>query len=459
MSTATRLIPLLLKTTLSLAVLGAGIFLFVMLGESRTRPQPPEAPPLQMVEAIPATTHDEGISFTVDGVVVPYREIELGTEVAGRVVYKADNARIGRTVQPDEVLLRIDPRDYQSEVDRLNEDVKQAENNLVELDVQIESAQGQLDLAEDNVAIQQRFLDREERLQERNATTDVNVDSARRDVLTARTAMQSQMDQLRLLKSGKKRLESVRERISNQLEQAQLELERTELKSPIHGVVIEELAERGGYLQKGTSVLKLRDISRYDVQCSLRVEQMKWLWESRDAATPETQDVQKLVDLTAAYDFPTTPVEVVYHTPSGEFIWEGVLSRYDGGGFDPQTRMIPCRVDVDEPLRFRHAKSSSGDVAAPPPSLMVGMFVEVRIRVIPQAALITLPGSAIYPGNLVWVVQDGKLSSRQVQVVTYEQDQAIVHSHAQSVRGGEQVVTSPLASPTDGAEVEVRPRS
>lgn len=466
MSTATRLVPLLFKTTLSLAVLGAGIFLFVMLGESRTRPQPPEAPPLQMVEAIPATTHDEGISFAVDGVVVPYREIELGTEVAGRVIYKADSARIGRTVQRGEVLLRIDPRDYQSEVDRLIEDVKQAENNLLELKVQIESAQGQLTLAEDNVAIQQRFLDREVRLQERNATTEVNVDTARREVLTARTSMQKQLDELRLLQSTQKRVESVRQRIKNQLEQAQLELVRTEIKSPIHGVVIEELAESGGYLQKGTSVLRLRDISRYDVQCSLRVEQMKWLWESRAAEIPDSaapdvdsQDPAAMADLTAAYNFPVTPVEVVYHTPSGQFIWEGVLSRYDGGGFDPQTRMIPCRVDVDDPLKFQHVGKSSGDVAGPPPSLMVGMFVEVRIRVIPQAALITIPGSAIYPGNLVWVVRDGRLSSRQVQVVTYEQDMAIIHSHAESVRGGELVVTSPLAAPADGVEVEIRPRS
>jgi hypothetical protein len=230
-------------------------------------------------------------------------------------------------------------------------------------------------------------------------------------------------------------------------------------------VVIEELAESGSYLQKGTSVLKLRDISRYDVQCSLRVEQMKWLWESRAAKTGEstapeleTQNVQSLVDLTAAYDFPVTPVEVVYHTPSGQYIWDGVLSRYDGGGFDPQTRMIPCRVDVENPLRFRHTALSRSDMVARPPSLMVGMFVEVRIRVIPQAALITIPGSAIYPGNLVWVVRDGRLSSRQVQVVTYEQNQAIVYSHAESVRGGELVVTSPLASPADGVEVEVRPR-
>jgi multidrug efflux pump subunit AcrA (membrane-fusion protein) len=274
-------------------------------------------------------------------VVVPYREIDLSAEVAGRVVYKAENARIGRTVEPGDVLVRIDPRDYQSEVDRLQEDVRQAENNLVELEVQIESAQGQVSLAEDNIALQQRFLDREERLQQRNATTEVNVDTARRDVLSARTTFQTKRDELRLLRASQQRLESARDRLQNQLAQARLELERTEITAPIQGMVIEEMVESDGYLQKGGGIVRLRDISRYDVQCSLRVEQMKWLWETRDSVAP--------AELANAYNFPATPVDVVYHTSAGEYIWSGLLSRYDGGGFDPQTRMIPCRVDVDDP--------------------------------------------------------------------------------------------------------------
>ena len=53
----------------------------------------------------------------------------------------------------------------------------------------------------------------------------------------------------------------------------------------------------------------------------------------------------------------------------------------------------------------------------------------------------------------VWVVQDGKLAFRAVNVVYADKDKAIISEGLQS---GEQVITSLLAGVIDGMGVEVQ---
>ena len=76
----------------------------------------PSQAALPVVEVSPIREHAGGIDFEVDGVVIPFREVEVPAQVAGQISFKSDNCRIGRTVKRGEILLRIDPYDFQLEV-------------------------------------------------------------------------------------------------------------------------------------------------------------------------------------------------------------------------------------------------------------------------------------------------------------------------------------------------------
>ena len=69
------------------------------------------------------------------------------------------------------------------------------------------------------------------------------------------------------------------------------------------------------------------------------------------------------------------------------------------------------------------------------------------------------PASAVHPGNLVWVVKDGRLRQRHVRVANTERRSILVYENEDAVVAGDSVVISPLASPKDGAEVRVRGQS
>lgn len=448
MSKFSGILKVALKSLISLCLVGGGLAAVFFLGQAKTESDQPPPDDIRLVEIQAVQPHDSGITFEVDGVVVPYREIQLAAEVAGRVIEKSDKLRIGRTVTAKEPIILIDRRDYDLELERLQEDLEQAEDNIAEMDVQISAAQGQIELASENLVIQTRSTDRIRNLVSRNATTESSLDDALRAELSAKTTLQTQRDQLALLKATKTRLENVRDRTKSEISAAQLQLSRTTITSPIDGVVVEDNVEQDSYLQKGTVICAIRDTSKLEIKCSLQAHQMKWLWESSTGST----EAQKR----GAYELPETPVTVRYRIGNEVYVWSGKLTRYDGGQIDQQTRMIPCRVQVEDPLHVQRITDDGNvDTLAEVPTLMVGMYVQVDVHVNPRSPLVAVPVPAVYPGNRLWVVEDGKLQRREVSVAVSSGDDALVYAGEGKIQPGEQVVVSPLSAPFDGAKVEV----
>ncbi len=465
-ATAARWLSIGLQSLVSILILGLGVGAIFALGSTQPKEEPPEAPPPPLVQTVRAEPHAEGITFSADGVVAPYRELTIAAEAAGRVQFKSERCRVGRTVAEGELLFEIDPRDYQLEVRRLEAELEQSRNTLAEFELQITSTENQIELAEENLNLEQREFERVSRLYERNAVSSSDVDTARRNLLNARTSLQTQTDQLRLQRAGVARLEGGVERITAQLELAKIAEQRTRVTAPIAGVITEESAEHDDYVAKGAVLCVLRDASRLDVQVSLKPQQMHWLWtagENRSAepqfTEPQAAEPQSAGPQAAEGDFPETPVEVIYQVGGLKYVWEGVLARYDGGGVDARTRMIPCRVHVTRP---REVKAASGDSAAlhvSPPTLMVGMFVEVRVNVRAGVELLRIPATAVHPGSRVWVVEAGKLSPRTVQIAGMYDDFALIYAQPEVLEAGTAVVVSPRAAPEAGAAVEERSAS
>ena len=84
----------ILRIMLPVLVLAAGVGGYLALsslGHTPTRKRPTPLPPL--VETVSVEDYDQGIDIETDGLVVPYREINVSAEVAGRIKFKADICR------------------------------------------------------------------------------------------------------------------------------------------------------------------------------------------------------------------------------------------------------------------------------------------------------------------------------------------------------------------------------
>ena len=437
----------LLRSGLSLLLIGVGIVGFVVLGSGhppQSRGEREVVKPIVQVAAV--TEHREGIDFNVDGVVIAFREITIPAEVAGQVAFRSDNCRMGHMVKAGELLAKIDPADYQLEARRLEEELKQAEAKQHELKVETVARRRQIELAREDLAIQQREVQRYERIKDPGVYSKSEVDTARLKELQARDALQTEIDQLELLEAQQARLASASQLAAHQLDKARLELARTEIYSPIDGVVTDELVEQDCYLQKGAGVAVVQDTSCMEIRCSLQMKQMHWIWQT--APSPD-----KPVASDNAYYFPETPVTVIYEMESRKFRWEGKLQYYDGGKIDERTRMVPCRVRVCQPSCVQVDGACSGGVR--PPVLMAGMFVTVRVHAKPDLALLRLPEAAVQPGGTVWAVRDQQLHELPVHVAHATREEVLVYQQGSELQAGDRVVVSPVAAPTEGAAVAV----
>ena len=474
-----------------LVVLALGIGGYVLLASQRHVPvRADDDTPLPLVETIVVEPHDASMDIEVDGVVVPYRDVTVASEVAGRIAKKTDAARAGRYVRRGTLLFEIDPRDYTLEVQRLAEQVKQAADQIEELDVETANAETLVALAEEDLALQQRDLERTEELASRDVLTDSNLDEAKRKELAARNTLQSLRNQLALLRARRARLEHAKALAHIQLEKAQLDLQRTRIVAPLDGIVVEDMAERDSFVQPGTPLVKIEDTSAVEVLCHLQMQQLYWLWYS-DRALPDratnptppaphdgdhrTEDADQgaadtphsnkpshnaagtdesplHVSLPNTYRLPPTPATVFYRIGGQTFAWDGVLSRYEGKGINEKTRTVPCRILVENPQQARVLDRSLPE-AVGPGALRRGMYVTVVVHARPATTILQLPEHAIRPGNVVWCVDNGCLCLRRVRLASIDDGKALIHAAASEVKAGDHIVVSPLAFAHEGMPV------
>src|SRR5690606_20882584 len=104
----------LLRVLLPLVVLAGGVLIAAVLaGQREVAPRGAPVrvvPPVEVVVAEPSTVT---LSVRAHGTVRPAVETQLTAEVTGRILEVAPGLRLGAAFAAGEVLVRIDPRDFE----------------------------------------------------------------------------------------------------------------------------------------------------------------------------------------------------------------------------------------------------------------------------------------------------------------------------------------------------------
>ena len=373
-------------------------------------------PAADVAQVLALSQIDKPLELRVDGVVVPFREVALAAEVSGRIVKKSPACEAGNFVKQGDLLLEIDAVDYEQDVERLSRMREQDYEAIKEVDQEVVNTQRLVTVALEDVALQEREVKRLDSMPEGFASQG-EVDKSKKSLLIAVQSKISFENQLNLLTARRGKLEASERLATTELRGAEINLERTKVYSPVDGVIVRENAELNSFIQRGSPIVTLDDISKAEVAVNLRMDQLHWVLDQNhdaavDPATPANASPQLTADEAATspgYSLPRTAAVIEYKISGRNdktYRWDGMLVRYDGIGLDTRSRTVPVRIVVDRPRQFVGEDKESLTSASPSP-LVRGMFVSVRLLIRPKTSLVAIPSLAIQPGNRVWqFVQD-----------------------------------------------------
>ncbi|MFO0260016.1 MAG: hypothetical protein ACK53V_00190, partial [Planctomycetota bacterium] len=241
-----------------------------------------------------------------------------------------------------EVLYEIDSADYQSALDRIQQELLQAENAIKEWEVDRENANEQIVLAERDLEFARNEMERVRTLRSKNAASEQEMEQSLRVEVAAQLAVQNLRNQVKALDARKARAVSALELQRVALKQAERNLARTKILAPVDCVVVTDDCEEGGYVQSGKVVAIINDVDMAEVGCQLELSDLFWLWKARSAEEVVGRSMQP----GQVYDVPPIPVTVEFPFHDRLCRWKGTVSRFGGTGIDLSTRTIPCRVLV-----------------------------------------------------------------------------------------------------------------
>lgn len=173
-------------------------------------------------------------------------EVRIAPEVGGRLL---DNrAREGGPVRAGEIVAAIDPVDFRLQAEQAAAQRTALERSGSQIDAQI-------DLARHHAGTAQGDLARYETLREQGWVTIPQLD-ARRNAYTAAA------DQVRVLRQQRAQADAEALVAARSVSLAQERLERTRVRSPLSGSVLERLAEPGEVVAAGQPVAVVADLER-----------------------------------------------------------------------------------------------------------------------------------------------------------------------------------------------------
>jgi RND family efflux transporter MFP subunit len=389
-----RSITVFLQLFLSIAILGCGAVLasYYLKTGPEAKPRKHEtSPPLVEVKQINYGSHRLIINGM--GTVLAAKEINLTASVGGEIVNMSDKMVPGGFFAKEELLMTIDPVDYQLVVKRLQSEVGKVQNEL------------ELEMGNQLIARKE-------------------FEVLGQEVSTAEKKLMLREPQLEIQKATLAGVKAT-------LAQAELNLKRTQVKAPFNGVVLSRSVNFGSRISESTVLARLVGTDEFWLKLAIPTAQLKWI----TFPTGGRQGSEVRIFLQE------TTKDPVYRT--------GRVVRL-AADVEEQGRMAAVYVAVKDPLCLLPENSEKPQL----PKLLLGSFVRADIEGSELASVVTVNRDYLREGDSIWVMKDDNtLEIRQVDIVARTNDQVLIGS---GLADGEKLIVSGLSAPVTGIPVKPR---
>ena len=355
---------MLAKTLVPLTVLVIAIGIAFVLIQNRPQAMhQPKPPPVLFVETITATKTHTIFTVNAQGEVTPRTETTLVSEVSGQIISVAHTFVSGGFFKQGDLLVRIDPRIYETQLKRARANVAQARTQV----------------ATEN-ALAGYALEDWQRLQGLDAA-----DRPASDLMLRKPQLAAVLAAL--------------ESAEADLEQARGDLDRTFIRAPYDGLVREKHADVGQFVNPGGELATT------------------YATDYAEVRLPLTQQDLQFLDLPSPTNAKTVPVALSADIAGATHHWQAEITRTEGV-FDPRSRVLYAVAQVQDPY---------GLTTELPEPLRIGTFVSAEIQGRDAGLLFSVPRHAIHRGDRLWLVSDiNQLQPAAVSIVRSDTDSVYI---------------------------------
>ncbi len=330
------------------------------------------------VDVVVAEKETIRIPMQAQGTVSPLQQTTLLAEVQGRIVEVSPTFNVGGFLQKDEVLLRIDPRDYQARQARTEAAIRAAESELLQ-------EQGRADVA---------------RREWEKLPAGSQRSPEARDLYLRKPQLAQAEGQLLAARAD--------------LQTAQNDLDRTSVRAPYSALISAKHSELGQFVTPGAQLAEIFSVDIAEVRLPIPQTRLAYL----DLPGVRSDDAGAAI--------------VLYTDVNGDVShWPARLHRSEGV-FDERSRSLFAVARIDDPYGLNQPERAA---------LRVGTFVTANIEGRPMPGLVALPRYVMRAGDNVAVVDDNNLV-RNRAVITLRTGGDFVYVSSGLEDGDEVILTT-----------------
>lgn len=378
-----RILPIIV-----IVVLGAISWVIYQNPPQVERGAPPQVSRIS-VETLTLSRAPFRVQVKSYGRIKPRTQSTLLPQVSGQIVWLNPDFRAGGFFEEGEELIRLDSRDYRAEVAQAEAALMSARQVLAE--EQARSIQAAADW---------------QRLGNRGEAPPLVL--RKPQLNAARASMASAEAALSI---------------------AKLNLERTRIRAPYAGRVLETEVDLGQVVSSGTTLGQIYAVDVLEVRLPLQNRDLAYLRLPEEFRVEGREPFQPGVEIRSDLIRPER--------------WQGRVVQTEGA-IDETSRQLHVLAQIDDPY---------GAKAVDRVPLKVGQYVTALIDGIEVEEALLIPNKAIYQGSYVYVVEAGVLQRRDIDVAWQDETRALV---GQGLEPGEQLVLTSLGQVVSGTPVRVK---
>jgi RND family efflux transporter MFP subunit len=381
---------IVINLVLAVAVLAGAAGLAVYLVRTRPEAEREEsAPQATLVTVVAVSPADERVMVPAMGTVGPAQSVVLQPQVTGRIVHEAANMRRGGRFAEGEIMVRIDPRDYELAVRQARAAVERAGFDLRVEQGRQTIARREWEILEEGIALSE----------------------ADRDLALRRPHLQN--------------AEAALDAAESSLEQAELALERTDISAPFNCLVLRDYVDVGQLVSPQAQIAEIVGTDEAWVQVAVPVERVGLI----DVPDQEPGGEQR-----------GSPARILYAAGPDQVVERRGHVLCLCGDVDPAGRMARMLVVVEDPFGLRPENAGT--------PLLQDAYVRAEIEGPLLRNVFVVPRVALREGGQVWAMdENGRLDVRDVSIAWRREADVLVDD---GLSDGDLVVTSMIPTPIPG---------